>query len=120
MTELKALSDAAIGGEWSAAPWGDGSSSPGFVNIHSSDKELVFIHDVMSAEAAFIVALANKFRAGELVEREKVDGLREALEMLALGWESACPHLLPDTADGLRNCADDLRAALAELENPDV
>jgi len=70
MTEaekLAALDRAATQGTLIAHGWGDGSTPMGMTNIFNEDAEVLVMECIPEADANFIVALWNAYRANQLV-----------------------------------------------------
>jgi len=74
MTDLPELSAAATQGALVHHGWGDGSTLNGVTNIFNEDAEVLLMECIPEADAAFIVALWNAYRTGQLVERAGMIG----------------------------------------------
>ena len=64
---LEQLSAAATQGELHHCGWGDGSTQMGMTNIFNEHSEVLLVECIPEPDAAFIVALWNAFRTGQLV-----------------------------------------------------
>ncbi len=63
---LEQLSAAATQGTLIHHGWGDGSTQMGMTNIFNEDAEVLVMECIPEADAAFIVALWNTYRTGQL------------------------------------------------------
>lgn len=64
---LDQLNAAATQGTLIHHGWGDGSTQMGMTNIFNEDAEVLVMECIPEADAAFIVALWNTYRTGQLV-----------------------------------------------------
>lgn len=64
---LEALSKAAASGTLTHAGWGDGSTQMGMTNIFNEDHEVCLMECIPEEDAAFICALWNAYRTGQLI-----------------------------------------------------
>lgn len=131
---LPELSAAATQGALIHHGWGDGSTLGGMTNIFNEDAEVLLMECIPEADAAFIVALWNAYRTGQLVERDAVAGV--VAEKLRQGLDHHDRFgPLPDSAtvyltgndevfyelpyEGGRLTLGDLRAALTAINGGD-
>jgi len=95
--QLATLDRAATQGTLIACGWGDGSTQMGMTNIFNEDVEVLVMECIPEADANFIVALWNAYRAGYLavigpdaVEQARATAAETALKATA---EAAATHL---------------------------
>ena len=79
---LDQLSAAATQGELYHCGWGDGSTQMGMTNIFNEHSEVLLVECIPEADAAFIVALWNTYRTGQLVAVAD-----DAVERVKPGWD---------------------------------
>ena len=112
---LDQLSAAATQGTLIHHGWGDGSTQMGMTNIFNEDAEVLVMECIPEADAAFIVALWNTYRTGQLVA--VADDVKAAL---VRARDTAMHHTL---AARIPECgtfgeiAQDLDAALAAMKD---
>lgn len=82
MDDLAKLSAAATQGMLIHCGWGDGSTYEGMTNIFNEDAEVLLMECIPVGDAAFIVALVNAYRSGELVPASELAELREKVARL--------------------------------------
>ncbi len=80
---LEALSKAAASGTLTHAGWGDGSTQMGMTNIFNEDHEVCLMECIPEEDAAFICALWNAYRTGQLIlaqpSGDEVEAVKTAL-----------------------------------------
>lgn len=76
---LAALSEAATQGALVHHGWGDGSTQMGMTNIFNEDAEVLLMECIPEGDAAFLVALWNTYRSGQLVPVPSVETVARAM-----------------------------------------
>ena len=76
---LAALDKAATPGTLVHNGWGDGSTQMGMTNVFNEDAEVLLAECVPEADAAFLVALWNAYRTGQLVPVPSVERVARAI-----------------------------------------
>lgn len=83
--DFAALSDAATPGNLDARGWGDGSTLWGMTNVFNDDAEALVMECIPEADAKFIVALWNAYRANQIavIGPDAVERVARAIDLAA-------------------------------------